>query len=315
MLWGVTAYFNPAGYRSRLDNYRSFRKRLKMPLIAVEMSPTGHFELRRDDAEIVIQLAGGDVLWQKERLLNVALRHLPADCDIVAWLDCDVIFADDEWPARTRIALDSYRMVQLFSERCDLFPGHHSSNSSGFHAGAPARGYKIVTGSYLRERKYRDVGIFVADYSAVGLAWAARRSLLERHGLYDARIVGSGDVAIFSAAMGEFDYYFKGHAMNARQLAHYRSWADPFYAAVAGNVGYVDGRIFHLWHGDISDRQYVTRQQGVLKARFDPFADIAVDGSGCWRWNSDKPELHSYVRNYFASRNEDAPLPAPELSP
>src|SRR5580658_2870882 len=170
MLWGVTAYFNPAGYRSRLDNYRSFRKRLKTPLIAVEMSPTGHFELRRDDAEIVVQLAGGDVLWQKERLLNVALRHLPTDCDIVAWLDCDVIFADDEWPARTRVALDSYRMVQLFSERCDLFPGHHSSKSFAFHVSTPARGYKIATGSYRPEREHRDVGIFVADYSAPGLA-------------------------------------------------------------------------------------------------------------------------------------------------
>ena len=122
MLWGVTAYFNPAGYQSRLDNYRSFRKRLNTPLVAVEMSPDGRFELRCDDADIVVQLAGGDVLWQKERLLNVALLHLPKDCDIVAWLDCDILFSDDNWPARARAALDSYCMVQLFDEVCDLSP-------------------------------------------------------------------------------------------------------------------------------------------------------------------------------------------------
>ena len=65
MLWGVSAYFNPAGYKSRLDNYQNFRKRLKVPLVTVEMSTNGRFELHREDAEILVQLSGGDVLWQK----------------------------------------------------------------------------------------------------------------------------------------------------------------------------------------------------------------------------------------------------------
>ena len=97
MLWAITSYFNPVGYASRLRNYRIFRANLAPPLAAVELSLNGQFELRRDDAEIVVQIAGGDVLWQKERLLNVALGRLPADCDQVAWLDCDVIFAAQDW--------------------------------------------------------------------------------------------------------------------------------------------------------------------------------------------------------------------------
>jgi hypothetical protein len=36
----------------------------------------------------------------------------------------------------------------------------------------------------------------------------------------------------------------------------------------------------------------------------DPFTDIALDPHGCWRWNSDKRELHTFVRRYFESRNE-----------
>jgi hypothetical protein len=313
MLWGVTAYFNPAGYESRRDNYRNFRKRLKTPLATVEMSTDGRFELRREDAEILVQLSGGDVLWQKERLLNIALHNLPNDCDIVAWLDCDVVFGDDEWPARARSALNSYRLLQLFEERCDLFPGRDLTHPA-VCARTPARGYKIATGRYRDERDYRNAGIFVADYSVPGHAWAARRDLLEKHGLYDARIIGSGDLAIVSAAMGEFDHYFKSHAMNARQIQHFRDWADPFFADVAGNVGYIGGRIFHLWHGERKDRQYAKRQQSVLKAGFDPFTDIAIATSGCWRWNSDKPQLHRDLRDYFASRNEDGPCQARELS-
>jgi hypothetical protein len=315
MLWGVTAYFNPAGYKTRRENYLSFRKYLKVPLVAVEMSPTGQFQLRSEDAEILIQLRGGDVLWQKERLLNIGLKHLPPSCDIVAWLDCDVIFGDDQWPARTGAALDSFSLVQLFSERCNLprGVGHDSLDGFGAYPWLPSRGYKIATGRYPCEREQRNAGIPVADYSAPGQAWAARRSLLEKHGLYDARIVGSGDVAILTAALGEFDHYLKGHAMNDRQIEHYRNWGDPFFADVAGRVGYVSGRLYHLWHGDRSDRQYVIRQHGVMKADFDPFTDIALDATGCWRWNSAKPELHSYVKGYFASRKEDGPQPASEL--
>jgi hypothetical protein len=317
MLWGVTAYFNPAGYRSRRDNYRNFRKCLKIPLVAVEMSPTGRFELGSEDAEILVQLTGGDVLWQKERLLNVALQHLPVDCDLVAWLDCDVVFEDHELPARARAALETYSLVQLFSERCDLprAAAHDLPNGSAVYFRAPARGYKIATGQYRSELETYRSGIFVEDYSTPGLAWAARRSLLERHGLYDARIVGGGDVAIQCAALGEFDHFFDTHAMNRRQIEHYRKWGEPFFAEVAGKIGYISGRIFHLWHGDLNDRQYTVRQRGLLHAGFDPSTDIAVDATGCWRWSSDKPELHRYVRGYFAVRNEDGPLPAVELSP
>ena len=99
MLWEITSFFNPAGYKSRLTNYRLFRARLNVPLAAVELSFTGKFELQDTDAEILIQISGGDVMWQKERLLNIALGVLPTECDIVAWLDCDVIFSSDIGPS------------------------------------------------------------------------------------------------------------------------------------------------------------------------------------------------------------------------
>lgn len=62
-------------------------------------------------------------MWQKERLLNIALAALPGECDSVAWLDCDVIFDSNDWPERARQALKSFAIVQLYSERCNLLPG------------------------------------------------------------------------------------------------------------------------------------------------------------------------------------------------
>ena len=83
---------DPAGYQRRKANYHVFRDRLRLPLLTVEWSQTGQFALGPADAELLIQLDGGDVMWQKERLLNVAIAHLPPQCTHVAWLDCDLIF-------------------------------------------------------------------------------------------------------------------------------------------------------------------------------------------------------------------------------
>jgi hypothetical protein len=38
--WGITSYFNPAGYVRRRANYRRFRDRLGIPLVTVELSFT-----------------------------------------------------------------------------------------------------------------------------------------------------------------------------------------------------------------------------------------------------------------------------------
>ncbi len=310
MLWAITSYFNPSGFKTRPANYRAFRKYLAAPLVAVELSFNGRFELRQGDAEILVQLVGRDVLWQKERLLNVALQHLPNDCDTVAWLDCDVVFARDDWPERAGAALGRFPLVQLFSERCDLASGatRGPAGWSPVYWAAPARGYKIVTGRYQQEVEMRNAGIRVADYSTPGLAWAARRALLDRHGLYDARIIGGGDSAMVGAALGNCERCIDLQRMDDRSSEHYRKWANSFFADVAGKIGYIDGRILHLWHGDRSRRRHEERHRQLATLGFDPCTDIALDPNGCWRWNSYKPMLHEFARRYFESRDEDGSL-------
>jgi hypothetical protein len=307
MLWAVTSFFNPLNYKSRLTTYRTFKEHLRVPLIAVELSYGGSFELRGDDADIVVQLVGRDVLWQKERLLNLALRSLPPECDAVAWLDADVIFASDDWPARAQAALERFRIIQLFSERCNLAQGATRSGAdwSPLELTAPSVGYTIATGK-LEPGILGVAGSYVTGGPTNGLAWAARRSLLDRHGLYDAHVLGQGDRAIVCAAVAKFDDWVLAAAANRRQEQHYRAWAEPFFADVAKGIGFIDGRIFHLWHGDAKARTLRTpHYRDFGKFSFDPFNDIAVDANGCWRWNSVKPEMHRYVADFFAFRKED----------
>jgi hypothetical protein len=305
MLWAITSYFNPAGYASRLRNYRIFRAQLTPPLVVVELSLNGRFELAKDDAEIVVQICGGDALWQKERLLNVALGSLPDSCNHVAWVDCDVIFMEPDWAERTARALEVAWLVQPFRERCNLSRGAQSSTvNGGCDSISESVAYKIAMGK-ADEEDFRRSDAPLTRKSTTGLAWAARRELLKAHGLYDACILGSGDRAILCAATGIFESGMNAVGMRGRQIEHYLAWAGPFHRAVRGRVGFVDGRVLHLWHGDLGNREYALRHEGLRKFGFDPFQDIVLDPSGCWRWNGNKLEMHEYVRAYFESRKED----------
>ncbi len=304
-LWVITSYFNPVGYRRRLANYRVFRERIGAPLVAVELSFDGRFELRPGDADILVQIHGGDVMWQKERLLNLALRSVPSGCRSIAWVDCDVLFARDDWAAETERALGDAVLVHLFQERCDLrrdaVPDDPRTDDSG---AAPSMVYRIVADGVAPEDLLVSAGR-QRRLASNGLAWASRRDVLEAHGLYDGCILGSGDRAILCAALGLFEQCVRPLRMNVRQEQHYLAWARPYHATVRGRVGYIPGRVLHLWHGDAANRRFGLRDEGLERFGFDPFGDIAVDAHGCWRWSSDKPDLHAFVRRYFESRHED----------
>jgi len=134
-----------------------------------------------------------------------------------------------------------------------------------------------------------------------------RRDSLEETELYDAMILGSGDNAMALAALGHSESIVAAYGMNDLQANHYRRWVAQFHAVpgVGVGIGLVSGDLYHLWHGDLSDRGYAARYPGLAPFRFDPGEDIALDENGAWQWASDKPELHAYVASYFRSRKED----------
>jgi hypothetical protein len=303
-LWAVTCFFNPARCKRRTQNYRWFREQLITPLITVELTFDGQFALRREDADILIQLDQGDILFQKERLLNIALQRVPSSCKGIAWVDCDVIFSSNDWAARTMEALERFVMVQPFSHRYDLPPD----------CGPEAIPACDKTCRQSVMAKLAQAEMAGADFEkehplsgkpAWGLVWAARNDILRQHGLYDACVFNGGDVAVFCAGFGTMESPFMRRRMNAPSFRHYLEWATPFYDSVRGKVGYIDGRIFHLWHGSMAERRYEWCRRELRDLGFDPFTDIAKTEQGTWRWSSDKPALHARVREYFRSRHDD----------
>ncbi|MGH7789762.1 MAG: hypothetical protein ACRERC_23040 [Candidatus Binatia bacterium] len=300
-LWAITSYFNPMRSRRRRANYRTFRAHLTLPLVAVELAYSADFELAEGEADVLIQLRGGDVMWQKERLLNVALRAVPASCRKVVWIDCDMVFEAADWADRLDALLERNPLVQAFNQihyqPADWTPGAAATSPLFTQPAVQALVTTIDTDPLA---SHIAIG---PGASSKGGAWAARRELLEVHGLYDACIIGGGDLALAAAVHGRFDVATR--TMNDRQAEHYLQWARPWHDRLAGQASVLDGALSHLWHGEFGDRRYRQRHEGLRPFAFDPFEDLALDHNGAWRWNTDKPAMHAYVLAYFASRRED----------
>ena len=298
--WAVTSFWNPVHYKRKYPNYRLFREHLAVPLIAIELAFDDNFELRKEDADILIRLRGGDVMWQKERLLNLALQALPSSCRYVTWVDCDVIFEAADWPEVTAQLLEHSPIAQLFSRVYrmppDWRPGEQIPPDAELLYGSP---FMIGSGMPVATCMGTPASQISCGH---GYVWAATRKLLEDHRLYDACVIGGTDSAIVRAAYGRFDDALR---LQPLHRDHYLAWAQPFHEVVNSNVGFVDGNIFHLWHDKTEHRRYRARNEEFRRFQFDPFTDIAADRNAAWRWNSDRPEMHDYLRDYFVARRED----------
>ena len=304
-IWAITSYFNPTASHNRRKNYESFRSRLGVPLTTVEMAFDQPFELGPQDADILVQVRSPSILWQKERLLNIALKHVPAQVSNIAWIDCDVIFGNPRWPEEAADALKRAKIVQLFDESFEIFNEALPDEISPVnlvHRGTSL--INLVKKGMTSRADLRKPRVAISK-PLPGLAWAAQRSLLESFGFYDHFIVGGGDTAIARSIYGWFDDLIPRFLLTPRRASHFKKWAIPFSTATVGSATSLTGSIYHLWHGSLVNRNYNDRQIEFSAFDYDPEKDVALSEQGTWVWASDKPEMHSFVKRYFESRQED----------
>lgn len=309
-LWCITTYFNPNGIKVKRYNYDIFAQELrrqKGKLLTVELSfGDGDFELSKANADLLIQVRGDSVLWQKERLLNLALDHLPQDCDKVVWIDADVVFSDGNWLQTTAQLLEKYLFVQPFSFRLNL--GKDSSSADLSRLFPVPRGCFIEPGymfSYFKLHGAEHTPNKHFTYPNHGSAWASRRELLNTIRFYDCMIMGGGDTVMVRALMGDCSHNVLDQV--SEQLRNdIISYTQRVSSVVGGSIYYQDGLLIHLWHGNVVNREYWRRLRLLRSHEFDPQTDIKLSETGTWKWATDKEELHTAVKKYFHLRREEA---------
>jgi hypothetical protein len=297
----ITAYFNPLGYRSKRRNYEIFKEALVrsgLPLLTIECA-IGNAPLTLPRSADVVHVHARDFMWQKERLLNLVIAQLPRQCTKVAWLDSDVLFENPRWAVEASKALDHCVLVQPFATAIRLPQGSDRYSGVGRVRGSFAAVFTESPQHARRGDRRR--------HGETGMAWAARRELLDRCQLYDTCIIGGGDHVMAHAMSGtcESPCIDRLVGTDTAHRAHFARWAETYWGTVQGSIGWVPGAALHLWHGERSNRRYSLRHRELERFAFDPHTDLRIGNTGCWEWASDKTAMQRRVIDYFVNRQED----------
>lgn len=313
MLAAITCFYNPTNSELRLNNYRIFREAMirerqitGIPLYTIELAFGDQpFQLNRQDADHLTQIRASaeDTMWQKERLLNILIEDLPSQFDKVVWIDCDLIFASERWSIRTANALDQYAIIQPYSwalglpqcKNSEVFPAHWIIYDC-FGAGNLRKSFSYY---HSERRTYPDF-----NGGHVGYVWAAKRELLHQCKLYDVIVTGAGDLFMTIALYGMFaslDRMPYLHNLSDEAIEHFFEWGYKFCTTSRklGGAGFTPEMLMHLWHGDVSNRNYLMYSQCLGLCHFSPNEDLELGPDRLYHWKRKNYWLHESVNTIF----------------
>lgn len=283
----ITPLFNPTNCPLLAKNYRLFADGLEsvgVKLLTVELTIGDQRRISSQNNSIWLSGTDKAILWQKERLLNVGIERSSNQYTYIALCDSDVLFEQDSF-YRIIETLEQYDIVQGFTDIVYLPNNVTSINDSK----QPVDRLESAMSRHIRGMPFLG--------RAPGLLWAARSSLLKQIKLYDHHVIGGGDTFLLRSLIGT-----KIKCPTEQLTNHMMTWINMI-RDLKLRVGVANNRVYHLWHGDMIHRQYITRNQILADGQYDPGADIhEVDG--VYEWSSDKPGLHQAVFQYFMNRSE-----------
>lgn len=295
----LTCFYNPCGYNNLVRNFNLFSRELELYDVDhwnIELSydgPSGFVFPQSDRFLRVEGNRGTQLLWQKERLLNLLLDKLPDCYEAFCWIDADVHFCSLRWVDDLRQALRLHNWCQLFEN--SFFTQFNGSltplkRSVGWH--------------YVN--CYKDFTSFGKSHP--GFAWAARTEWFRQFGFLDTNVIGGGDVNQIKAISG--DRFWVDRYISKGWLRCIEEWGNKVRECGGRSFTYIPGDIVHMFHGSRSRRNYLKRWLFLSDYNFNPRTDIDTDAeSGLLQWSesalSNKPEMVRKVAEYFSDRQED----------
>lgn len=306
--FAITSYFNYFHNRERLDNYYAFRKNVTIPLITIEWAPDGRFELSENDADCLIQIEEGDYMWQKERLLNIALEYLPSSCDYVAWLDCDIIFADPNWADKARVLFIDHDFIQLFEKikyvpKTKILPTTLPELNTIKYS---LEKYSISKAIKLGANFFKDLNNSEDKFDFQpsgnpGLAFASKVAVINNHKFYDKNILGGGDLVLSATIHNKLDELFIHRTLSSSHKSDITNWATKL---IKNNYRscYLPGEVFHLWHGELEKRMYEKRYHILNNHNYNPKDHITLNSNKTWSWKSPPIHLRENIYQYMQIR-------------
>jgi hypothetical protein len=243
------------------------------------------------------------LLWNKECLLNVGIRNLPANAKYVCTADADITWRKAGWATDIINSLDLSPVIQPWQTAYDLGPNDehiwaHRSFASLSHAGKPVVPRFDEKTLNLTNDPYQ--------YPHPGYVWAWVIEFIEWvGGLFELGGVGSGDHHMALSLVGNARMSIPRN-INTNYEAALMSWqrlASEYNGGI--KLGYSPLTIEHMFHGRKENRGYNNRWKMFIDHEFDPVTDIKRNIHGVLEFSGNKPVLEAEWNRYLLARNED----------
>jgi len=283
----ISTFFNPLKYKNRYENYLKFQD------FIYECGLKDHFYVsevlyKNDEPFInhknILRFKTEDILWHKERALNLTVKTLPKQYTKVVWVDTDIIWSNINWWKEVIKLLEEYNIIQPFAY-CKFLNSHFNldhTQMSIFH-----RLFRINNG--------------LPTFHAIhyGGTMAYNRKYFECVELYDKDIIGGGDfisnISILKMPIDENVQAFDP------ELDSYIEKSGKY---LENKYHYLDDSVYHLYHGQLHDRQYIKRYSILKNYIFNDMCE--KDDNGLYKFKSTvSQKIKSQFLDYFKTKNED----------
>jgi len=294
----VLAFYNPAKFKRILKNMLYVIQVLKeknIPYFVIECVFNGA-EPEIPDATLVVH--SNSYMFYKEQLINKLEPLIPEQYTKLVCIDGDVIFEKPDWVDEVSAKLDTVDIIQPFSEACWLTPDNTRIKSKK----------KSYAFALVNDKTSLNQAVNIHAYHP-GFAWAFKRDIFRKiGGFYPRSIIGNGDtVFVFNFFVDTIPKgWINSVIVTDFILGDWPTYHEKF-KSVNPTVGYLDGMLFHLFHGVRQNRQYTTRYKSMahlLKGTWDDI--ITTNEDGLYEFKD--PMINKQVLAYFKRRNEDVPL-------
>lgn len=313
----ITTVSNPIQFKRRYELYWQFKEMCScagVKLITVEQAfGNRQFMVTEEDNPLHVQVRTVEELWHKENMINlgrIRATSLTPTAREVAWVDADCasVLPARAWFEKTWHSLQHYEFVQMWGDMVDLDVNNlvmgeaqPSFMSNYIRYGSPNPGeFK----THITKYPYG-----IKSFGRPGLAWAANVDALEKvGGLIDYSILGAGDWYMAHALIGSAKVVVGEVNSSNAYVRKILQWQELCERWVKRDVGYVEGSVYHYWHGDKKHRGYSTRGTILVSNAYNPDTDVKYDSQGLLQletWEPRQIKLRDQIRAYFRARNED----------
>lgn len=243
--------------------------------------PAFYGELAFQDNPFVLSSASNVFQWRstsymfyKENLIVQLEKLVPNTYTKLCILDADIVFKNKDWYKKLSELLDTYTIVQPFSEAYLLDLSFKLESKKA---------------SCLKEKN-----------GHCGFGWAFQRPWFQRNPLYEYALIGGGD-SFFGEQLHLVEKWPSAYTDDLSKLPEIEAHTKTF----------LDTVVYHLPHGKRSNRQFMTRHE-VLKKQLGVLgvpnlkAIVFRDSNGILAW---KPEyskaMNELLLTYFTQREDD----------